>query len=80
MASVNKRLLGTETTRSLRDKGVESRICGLSANTLEDSFLNAGTDCVLLTRLPCQTEALRQVILSMIDRGKIHIQRAVNTA
>ena len=32
MASTEKQLLGTETTKALRSKGVTSRICGLSAN------------------------------------------------
>jgi DNA-binding response OmpR family regulator len=40
----DKQLLGTETVRELRAKGVKSIICGLSANDLERSFLNAGAD------------------------------------
>jgi len=34
MASVEKQLLGTETTRAFLRKGVESVICGISANGL----------------------------------------------
>jgi len=44
MASVEKQLLGTETVSALRAKGIESRICGLSANDLETAFINAGAD------------------------------------
>jgi len=44
MASVEKQLLGTETVSALRAKGVESRICGLSANDVEAAFVNAGAD------------------------------------
>ena len=31
MASVDKQLLGTETVHALREKGITSKICGLSA-------------------------------------------------
>jgi CheY-like chemotaxis protein len=44
MASVEKQLLGTETVRELRKRGVECRICGLSANDKELDFLRAGAD------------------------------------
>ncbi len=44
MASVEKQLLGTEAVRELRKRGVDCRICGLSANDKEFEFLQAGAD------------------------------------
>eukprot|EP00980_Cylindrotheca_fusiformis_P016226 scaffold4825_cov132-Cylindrotheca_fusiformis.AAC.3 len=66
MASVEKQLLGTETTRALRAKGVSSRICGLSANDVEIGFFKAGADFFMLKPLPCQADELRQELLRMI--------------
>jgi CheY-like chemotaxis protein len=45
MASVEKQLLGTEAVRELRRRGVDCRICGLSANDKELEFFQAGADC-----------------------------------
>ena len=42
--SVERRLTGTETARAMRAKGVESIICGVSANDIEASFLSSGAD------------------------------------
>jgi CheY-like chemotaxis protein len=48
MASVEKSLLGTETVRSLRSKGVTSRICGLSANDVEQAFFDNGATAFMI--------------------------------
>lgn len=58
MASVEKKLLGTETVRALRSKGVRSRICGLSANDVEDGFLGNGADAFMFKPFPCKKEEL----------------------
>lgn len=42
--SVERRLSGTETARAMRAKGIQSIICGVSANDLEDAFLGSGAD------------------------------------
>jgi CheY-like chemotaxis protein len=67
MASVNKQLLGTETIQALRSRGVKSRICGLSANYLEDDFLKVGADFFLLKPMPCKkdelTEELNRIVV-----------------
>jgi len=42
MPSVDKSLLGTETVREMRSKGVKSIICGLPANDVEEQFLREG--------------------------------------
>jgi signal transduction histidine kinase len=66
MASVEKQMLGTETTRALRAKGVTSRICGLSANDVEQGFLNAGADLFMIKPLPCQADLLRTELFRIL--------------
>jgi signal transduction histidine kinase/CheY-like chemotaxis protein len=60
MASTEKQLLGTETVRALRTKGVKSTICGLSANDIEQSFISAGSDSFMLKPIPCGSSALER--------------------
>lgn len=60
MASVEKQLLGTETVRELRSRGVDCRICGLSANDKETEFLDSGADVFTFKPFPCEAKALRQ--------------------
>ena len=66
MASVEKQLLGTETARALRAKGVKSKICGLSANDIEKSFLESGADAFIMKPLPCRKEALSRELLRIL--------------
>jgi len=66
MASVDKQMLGTETARALRTKGVHSRICGLSANDLESKFVDAGANCFRLKPLPCETTKLREELYRVL--------------
>ena len=58
MSSTEKTLLGTETTRELRSKGVTSAICGLSANDLEDTFIAEGANAFIMKPLPCDKDKL----------------------
>jgi hypothetical protein len=57
MSLFEKQLLGTETVRKLRAKGFKNKICGLSANDVEQSFISAGADCFLLKPIPCNRSA-----------------------
>jgi response regulator of citrate/malate metabolism len=66
MASADKQLLGTETVRALRAKGVKSRICGLSANDLENPFLRNGANGFLIKPFPCAKEALTRELLRIL--------------
>jgi CheY-like chemotaxis protein len=66
MASIEKQLLGTEATRELRARGVQSRICGLSANDLEETFRNAGADTFLIKPFPCEKEALKREMFRIL--------------
>ena len=58
MASYEQSLLGTETIMRMRAAGVDSRICGLSANAMEESFREAGADYFLLKPFSTDTECL----------------------
>lgn len=60
MASVEKQLLGTQAVEALRARGVDCRICGLSANDKEAEFLDAGADIFVVKPLPCDPPYLRQ--------------------
>jgi signal transduction histidine kinase/CheY-like chemotaxis protein len=66
MASADKQLLGTETVRALRAKGVTSRICGLSANDLKKPFLRNGANAFLIKPFPCAKEALTRELLKIL--------------
>lgn len=69
MASVEKQLLGSETVRALRRKGVSSTICGLSANDLGDTFIECGADAFMLKPFPCEIEKLRRELLLVRQAG-----------
>lgn len=66
MASVEKQLLGTEATRALRAKGVQSIICGLSANDVEAGFFSAGADFFMFKPFPCRPDELTQELLRIL--------------
>jgi CheY-like chemotaxis protein len=66
MASVEKQLLGTETVVSLRAKGIQSCICGLSANDKESEFLEAGANAFLFKPFPCTETLLIRELLRIL--------------
>jgi len=66
MASIDKQLLGTETVRALRAKGVTSRICGLSANDMEKPFLRNGANGFLIKPFPCGKGPLTRELLRIL--------------
>eukprot|EP00339_Tiarina_fusa_P000617 CAMPEP_0117085776 /NCGR_PEP_ID=MMETSP0472-20121206/60263_1 /TAXON_ID=693140 ORGANISM="Tiarina fusus, Strain LIS" /NCGR_SAMPLE_ID=MMETSP0472 /ASSEMBLY_ACC=CAM_ASM_000603 /LENGTH=924 /DNA_ID=CAMNT_0004815097 /DNA_START=60 /DNA_END=2834 /DNA_ORIENTATION=+ len=70
MASVQKQLLGTEATRALRAQGVTAKICGLSANDVGKSFLEAGADSFMMKPFPCRPGALRKELFRVINTGR----------
>lgn len=63
-------LLGTETIVKLRQKGVSCTICGLSANSREKEFLEAGADAFLLKPIPCQVEELKSELQRIVSAGR----------
>lgn len=66
MASVDQQLLGTETVRAMRSRGVRSRICGLSANDMEAAFKEAGADMFWMKPFPCKKEELAIVLRQVL--------------
>ena len=66
MASVEKQMLGTETVQALRQYGITSRICGLSANDKEKEFLESGANCFTLKPFPCEERALTQELCRVL--------------
>lgn len=71
-------MLGTETARALRAQGIQSRICGLSANDMEDKFLAAGADFFLQKPFPCKPEELRKTLIQVVHTERpIPAQKAL---
>jgi hypothetical protein len=70
MASTEKQLLGTETIRALRAKGFKNKICGLSANDIEQSFISAGADCFILKPIPCDRSTLVGVLDGIVSSAR----------
>jgi len=75
MASVQKQLLGTETVRAMRSKGVKSIICGLSANDCECGFRDAGADAFLFKPFPCEKEMLLKELVRISSLKKMQQQQ-----
>jgi CheY-like chemotaxis protein len=67
MASVDKQLLGTETVREMRSRGVTSVICGLSANDLGVPFKESGSDGFLIKPFPTEESNLRQELSELLS-------------
>lgn len=74
MASIDKQLLGTETARAMRAKGVQSRICGLSGNDIEEPFRNAGADAFILKPFSCEQNALKREVQRILEARQPQIQ------
>ena len=71
MAGVGrKQLLGTETVRLLRSKGVSSFVCGLSANQLEASFIEAGANAFIMKPLPADPKQLGTILSEILSSRK----------
>jgi len=76
MASVQKQLLGTETVRAIRAKGIHRPIiCGLSANDVEDAFLHAGSDAFMFKPFPCKQDVLKKELLRIMNIRRVSKKR-----
>lgn len=67
MTCTEKQLLGTETVRELRARGFDGIICGLSANDMEGSFMDAGADTFSLKPFPCGREAMTRELIRIYN-------------
>lgn len=70
MASIEKQLLGTETTQAMRAQGVNSVICGISANDVEQQFLNSGADAFMRKPFPCKKDDLTSALIQILSKNK----------
>lgn len=70
MASVEKQLLGTETSLALRARGCESIICGLSANDMAQQFQESGADTFMMKPFPCKADAMTSAFHDVLQKGK----------
>lgn len=50
----------------MRAQGIKSRICGLSANDMEQKFLTAGADLFLQKPFPCKPDELRKELIRIL--------------
>lgn len=70
MASIEKRLLGTETIVQLRAKGVNSIICGLSANDAKAAFIKAGADYFQIKPISTDPDQLKRRLAHFLRRKR----------
>jgi CheY-like chemotaxis protein len=77
MASAEKQLLGTEATRALRSKGVTARICGLSANDVEESFYEAGANSFMFKPFPCHQDGFIRELHRILNEEPTRLADAV---
>lgn len=70
MASIQKQMLGTETARALRSQGCNSIICGLSANDVEDQFIDNGADFFMLKPFHCKKDEMEVDLIRLYMAGK----------
>ena len=71
MASAEKSLLGSETVQTMRKKGNQAIVCGLSANDIRDTFTAAGADDFLLKPLPTKKEQLQKVLERLLEHRQV---------
>ena len=70
MTSIEKQMLGTETAQLMRARGVNSLICGLSANDVEQQFIEAGANAFMHKPFPCQKDALTFELLQILAKSQ----------
>ena len=65
-------MTGTDTVRILRQNGVKSRICGLSANHEEDTFLESGANDFWLKPFPCNPKELEVALAKLLSKKNLY--------
>jgi CheY-like chemotaxis protein len=75
VTGVEQSLKGTETVRLLRSKSVKSAICGLSANNLGESFVEAGANVFHMKPFPVKPEILLPFLNDLLTkRNTVNIE------
>ena len=70
MTSVEQSLVGTETVRAMRANGVNSIVCGLSANDPGEGFQKAGADAFVLKLFPSKESELVPLLGKLLREHK----------
>ena len=65
-----QQLLGSETVRILRANGVQSTICGVSANDAREIFFQAGADAFMFKPFPVEPAALYEELYKILLSGQ----------
>jgi CheY-like chemotaxis protein len=76
MSSSEQQLLGTETARALRSKGVTSIIRGLSANDIESSFLDDGANAFVLKPFPSKPDELKRCLARILQHYSVSLEKS----
>lgn len=69
MGTDNKLLLGSDAVAEARKRGIQSKICGMSANDVEELFDDAGADEFIFKPLPFRPEPLTRELLRILSNG-----------
>ncbi len=64
-----EKMLGTKAVTELRAHGVETLICGLSANALETEFLQSGADAFQIKPFNTSEEGMKKELLQILQSG-----------
>ena len=59
---------GTETVRALRSRGINSIVCGLSANNMEFVFLEAGADMFHVKPFPIEPQNVTGMLVKLFRK------------
>ena len=67
MGTDKNQLLGSDTVAKLREQGIRSKICGMSANDVEQLFDDAGADEFIFKPLPFRKDPLTRELLRILS-------------
>jgi CheY-like chemotaxis protein len=68
--------LGTNIAKALRDRGVDSIICGLSADDIKSSFFDAGASCFIMKPFPCEKSELIKQLSRVLASARLNAPTA----
>jgi CheY-like chemotaxis protein len=74
MPGIERPLLGTETIQLMRMKGVQSVICGCSANDIESEFLQHGANAFVIKPFPCEKESLQKELRRVLQSRNCNLK------
>ena len=84
MGTDDTQLLGDATVALVRKEGIKSKICGMSANDVEDQFRDSGADGFIFKPLPFRPQPLTGELLRILsaedDWGVVPLQAPVESA